>query len=98
MNLETFETEITPKITKVLSDGEAYRQKCYLASREWQLRKFNIGWTPDWSHAELIHALHKKLQTLRKMAKLTPGSSALIMAPMYRAAYAVEVELAKVAA
>ena len=69
MNLETFETAITPKIAKVLSDGEAYRQKCYLANREWQLRKFNIGWDESWSHAELIHALHKKLQTLRKNAR-----------------------------
>lgn len=99
MNLETFENEITPLIAKVLSDGEAYRQKCYSANRERQLRDFRIGWDDSWSQAELLEVLRKKLATVRKARRRGYHAPGLfIMAPMYRAAFAVEVELAKVAA
>ena len=91
IDLQKFEAEITPLIAKRFSDIETYQQKCYRNNREWQLRKFHIGYTSDWSKARLIDALARKLQTLRKIALRAPGSSALIMRPMIRVAYEYEV-------
>ena len=99
IDLQKFETEMTPLIAKRFSDIEAFQQKCYRNNRERQLRDFCIGWDNSWSSAELLEVLRKKLASVRKARRHGYHAPGLfIMAPMYRAAYFVEVELAKEAA
>ena len=99
IDLQEFTAEITPLIEKRFSDIETFQQKCYAQNRERQLRDFRIGWDDTWSQAELLEVLRKKLASVRKARRQGYHAPGLfIMAPMYRAAYAVEVELAKEAA
>ena len=95
IDLEKFTAEITPKIAERLSAHQQFQIKCYLERREWQLQQFNIGWDKDWSQTELIAALNKRRKTLRKMAKRSPHSTALILRPMVEAAYLAEVKIAQ---
>ena len=94
LDVSTIIDQALPSISQRLTAGERHRRQCYLERRQWQLQQFNIGYHPDWSREELLAALHKKLKTLRKMARQTPWASSLIIQPMVRAAFLAEVESA----
>ena len=92
LDIHTIIDEAQSSLKQQLSTGERYQRQCYLERRQWQLQQFDIGYHRDWSQAQLIAELHKKLKTLRKMAIKTPWACALIIQPMVRVAYLVEVE------
>lgn len=89
------ETEMEASIRESLLAGQRYRRKCYENDREGQLIRFGFGYTPDWSHDELLFALKRKITTLRKAAKLYPGMAQVQLLPMVRAAWEVETQSAK---
>jgi hypothetical protein len=94
LDVRTIIDQAQPLISQHLIAGERHRRQCYLERRQWQLQQFNIGYHPDWSREELIAALHKKLKSLRKMARQTPWAAGLIVQPMVRTAFLAEVESA----
>ncbi len=78
-----------------LQAGERHRRVCYINDREGQLQRFNFGYAPDWSQAEIIAAISGKIKTLRKAAKRQPYMDATLLLPMLRAAWSVECERAQ---
>jgi hypothetical protein len=79
------------RISNILHIAERHRIRCYLERREWQLEHFCIGYRNDWSHHELLLVLKSRYGTLRRLQRQNPGASGILLLPMIRVAYGVEI-------
>jgi|GEM_PF-5607125 len=77
-----------------LQQAERHCKKCYFERRHWQLQQFSIGYRQDWSHHELLLAIKTRYRALCRLQTQNPMAAGLLLLPMIRAAYDVEISAA----